>query len=184
MAHRIGAGSFLLIILWSSVVPAVSAERTVRYYALPDHGDLALSVPDAWIDNLHQPPERLPSTITFKEISGAPFEVLVTPIWAAPGHAPLTPEAAQEIVRAGAKKAEEQAIEKNIKIRSLAGGAGPGFYFQATDKAPAPGEYRFMTQGAMVLGDLVVTFTALTNDGEADIVAAALAMVASAKHRR
>lgn len=181
--RKIGAASFLLICLWSAL-PAAAADRTVRYYVLPDHGELALSVPDAWVDNLHQPPDRLPPTITFKEMSGASFEVLVTPIWAAPGHAMPTQEEAKRIVQGGADKAAEQAIEKNIPIRNLVGAAGRGFYFQATDKAPAPGEYKIMTQGAIVLADLIVTFTALTNDGQGEIVAAALAMVASAKHRR
>ena len=78
----------------------------------------------------------------------------------------------------------EQATEKNIPIRRLAGAAGRGFYFQATDKAPAPGEYKVMTQGAIVLADLIVTFTALTNEGQGEIVAAALAMLTSAEHRR
>ena len=183
MARRLAASSLLLIFLWS-LLPAAAAEKTVRFYALPDHGQLALRVPDTWADNVSQPPDRIPPTISFKETSGAAFAVLVTPVWPAPGHAQLTLEEAKKIVASGAEKAAAQAVEKNVPIKNLPGDAGSGFYFQATDKAPKSGEYKFMTQGAIVLDQLIVTFTALTNDGQREIVVEALAMVVSAQHRR
>ncbi len=47
-----------------------------------------------------------------------------------------------------------------------AGGAnGVGFYFTATDRDPAAGEFKFMTQGALQVGTLTLWFTILTERG-------------------
>jgi hypothetical protein len=54
------------------------------------------------------------------------------------------------------------------------GRSGPGFYFSATDRAPKPGEYKFLTQGIVRVGELSVTFTILTNDGQEAVVKQAL----------
>ncbi|HEY7676568.1 MAG TPA: hypothetical protein VIG69_05830, partial [Candidatus Methylomirabilis sp.] len=69
-----------------------------------------------------------------------------------------------------------------IEVRELQGVAARGYYFSATDRAPKPGEYKFMTQGMLRVGSLLVTFTILTNDGQGNIVADALAMLRSARH--
>jgi hypothetical protein len=50
----------------------------------------------------------------------------------------------------------------------------PGFYFAATDRAPKPDEYKFLTQGVVRVGELSVTFTILTNDGQDAVVKQAL----------
>jgi hypothetical protein len=82
----------------------------------------------------------------------------------------------------GADRAKAQAVETTIEVRELQGAAARGYYFSATDRAPQPGEYKFLTQGMLRVGSLLVTFTILTNDGQAGIVADALAMMRSARH--
>jgi hypothetical protein len=57
---------------------------------------------------------------------------------------------------------------------------GPGFYFSATDRAPKPDEYKFLTQGVVRVGELSVTFTILTNDGQDAVVKQALDALKSA----
>jgi hypothetical protein len=160
----------------------VHAESTVRRYELPDHGRLALEVPDGWVDNVRQPPERLPPTISFKQKSSAAFDILITPIWPFDPAKRLTPAKVEEIVRDSAKKAEPQAVERKLEVRPLKGTSGSGHYFFATDKAPAPGEHKYMTQGALTVGELLVTFTILTNPGQTDIAKQALDMLTTARH--
>jgi hypothetical protein len=72
--------------------------------------------------------------------------------------------------------------QDEIKVNEFAGTAGPGFYFFATDAAPGPGGYKFMNRGMLKVGDLAVTFTILTNEGQDGIVRAALEMLKSAVH--
>lgn len=173
--------SFLATLFFFLVFDA-HAESTVRRYELPDHGRLALEVPDNWVDNVNQPPERLPPTLSFKQKSGAAFEVLITPIWPADPAKRLTPEGIEQIVRGSAKKAESQAVERKLEVKPLKGTSGSGHYFFATDKVPAPGEYKYMTQGALTVGELLVTFTILTNPGQTDTVKQALELLTTAQH--
>ena len=65
----------------------------------------------------------------------------------------------------------------------LQGTAGKGFYFCATDRAPKPGEYKYLTQGTIRVGELLVTFTILTNDGQAGVVSGAMMMLKTARHK-
>ena len=85
-------------------------------------------------------------------------------------------------VERAAERAKPQAVEKTIEVKELSGSSSLGYYFSATDRAPAPGEYKYLTQGMIRVGGLVVTFTILTNDGQAAIVADAVAMIGSASH--
>jgi hypothetical protein len=47
----------------------------------------------------------------------------------------------------------------------MRGESGMGYYFSATDRAPKPGEFKYLTQGILHIGELVASFTILSNDG-------------------
>jgi len=168
-----------LLSWWS--VAVMAEEARVRSYPLPDHGKLQLKVPVSWKDELRQPPNRLPPTIAFKPGKGASFEVLLTTIWPARPDIPgASPEEIRRQVERAAEGAKSQAVEKVIEVKELKGASGVGYYFSATDRAPGPGEYKYMTQGMIRVGGLVAAFTILTNDGQTSIVTDAVAMIGSA----
>ena len=77
---------------------------------------------------------------------------------------------------------KSQAVEKELRIVELQGRTGPGFDFTATDRAPRPGEFKFMTQGNVQVGGLSVLFTILTNDGQDAVAKQALDMMRGAAH--
>ncbi len=165
------------------VALAMAGEINIRRYQLPDHGSIQLKVPTLWKDEIQQPPNRLPPTITFKQKAGASFDVLITPIWPAKKDMPLTEEEGiRQLVLQGAELAQPQSVEEKIELKKLDGSSGPGYYFSVTDRAPGPGEYKYMTQGMVRVSNLVVTFTILTNDGQGNIVTDAIAMLKSAVH--
>ena len=60
---------------------ARAEEAAVRSYPLPEHGTFQLKVPESWKDSVAQPGDGLPPTITFAPKAGAPFKILVTPLW-------------------------------------------------------------------------------------------------------
>lgn len=93
------------------------------------------------------------------------------------------PEEMKSSVERAADGASQQAVEKTIPIRELKGSSGKGYYFSATDKAPKPDEFKYLTQGMLGVGDLAVTFTILTNDGQDAVVKEALSMLSSAAHK-
>ena len=174
-ATRIGA-----VLLSALFAGAVAFGATDRSIPLPDHGTLVLAAPDAWKMDVAQPPDRSPPTIRFTQGSGAAFEVLITPIWSPLGVTDA-PDL-RRVVTNAAKNAEAQSVERSIAVKDLSGTSGQGYYFSATDRAPKPGEFKYMTQGMIRTGAVALTFTFLTNDGQSDVVTAALETLRTARH--
>lgn len=75
----------------------------------------------------------------------------------------LEDEAIKGLVQESVERVRPQAVEKTLRLVGLQGSSSKGYYFFTTDKAPKPGEYKFMTRGVLAVGDLIVTFTILTN---------------------
>jgi len=174
---------YLIVIvsyLFSSCILAGSVEKR---YNLPNHGVLLLNVPDKWSDQVRRPPRDLPPTIYFTQQTGEQFEILFTPLWKMQGaRADFgTAQGIKSLVENAAIEASSQAVEKNINVKELSG-ANIGYYFSATDKAPKPGEYKYMSQGAVGIDDIMGTFTILTNSPNSIVVEQAINMFSSIKH--
>jgi hypothetical protein len=154
------------------------AAAAPQSFVLPGHGILLLNVPEGWKSNPQQPPGGLPPTIGFGEQSGGSFVVLITPVWgsssisAAPDDAKI-----KSTVVSAAKSAEPQSVEGFLSLQNLVSASGRGYYFRATDRAPKPGEWKYLTQGMIRTGGIALTFTVLTNDGQAGIEKDALEMI-------
>lgn len=171
------------ILLLTCATLAAAEETSARMYQLPGHGSFQVNVPKSWREDVLQPPNNLPPTITFRQTSGPAFQIMVTPIF--PAH-PGMPIPSKQSLRHGVAQtmaeAAPQAVEKNIALKELRGPAASGYYFSATDKAPAPGEFRLMAQAELGVGELVTVMTVLTDDGSGTVLSQALAMIKSAKH--
>ncbi len=162
---------------------ATKAGRKVRRYSLPDHGFFHIEVLSSWKDELRQPPDRLPPTIVLKPASGNAFTMQMTPIWPSKKEmAPPTTQKIRELVQESAEKARPQSMEQVINLVELKGTSGMGYYFAVTDRAPKPGEYKFMIQGILTVGELMVTFTILTNDSRGEIARETLTLIREANH--
>jgi hypothetical protein len=61
-------------------------------------------------------------------------------------------------------------LKRSFASSSSRDAAGPAFTSRQRDRAPKPDEYKFLTQGVVRVGELSVTFTILTNDGQDAIV--------------
>ena len=169
----------VVLVLLSCIGAANAKDAAVRSYALPNHGTLELKTPAGWQDRVERTDDQ-PPTITFTPASGASFQVLVTPLWPSRGKPSPSGDEVKAIVQRGADGAAQQAVEKSIVVKELKGAMSNGYYFSATDRAPKPGEYKYLTQGMTAVGDLRVGFTILTNDAQAAVVKDALAMLAGA----
>jgi hypothetical protein len=175
----------LLSLLLGVMVATASAGETTspRRFALPQMGHLELTIPTVWKDQLRQPPQGLPPTIALSPPSGNSFQVLITPLWAVrPGAVVPGKDEIRKLVTRAADEARPQAVEKVIQPKEIVGTAGAGYYFTATDRAPKPGEFKYMTQGTIRVGEIALMFTALTNDGAESELATALEMLKGAKH--
>ena len=166
---------------------AVSAadDGVDRNYALPGHGRLLLHLPTGWNDEMREHPGDFSPTIYISGFEGSPFVAMITPLWPDPHSASDfgTPKSIHEIVVKAAKAAEPESVEGKLSIITMGGGQGPGYYFDATDRAPEPGDFKYMTQGAVGVGELVCTFTILSNDAKSAAKIKVLNMVSRAGWR-
>lgn len=164
----------------------LSAEISVtpRRYPIPGHGDLELAVPLSWLDQIDQPPERLPPTITFRPKSGNEFKVLITALWSASSEVGFnTAERIKPVVERAGNGLLSRSVETKLKIRALKGESATGYYYSLTDKAPKPGEFENLSQGAIGVGDLLLHFTILTHSKDSVPEQEALAMLQKAVQR-
>jgi hypothetical protein len=174
---------WVLIFVVSLAFIAAGAEQTKeRRYNLPDHGVLQMKVPASWKEDVQEPTDnRLPPRIVLGPASGNLFHIVLFPFWKVSEDAPeLTDKTARQMVQRAVDKAQPNATEKTLKIMELQGATGKGYYFAATDKAPEPGSYKFLTQGILPVGELAVAFTILTNDDKKETENAALTMLKAA----
>jgi len=163
---------------------ATAAEETaLKRFSLPGKGFLEMQVPRKWLEIVRQPTDQGPPTIVFAPLHGLQFEVSVTPSWQpASGDAASGQKALRQRVEGLLESIRPNVVEKDLRIIPFQGSPGSGFYFSGTDKSPKPMDYKFVTQGMLDLPRISVSFTVLTHDGQRDVVAAALAMLKSARY--
>jgi hypothetical protein len=171
--------SFVLLVAGS----AFAQELGLRSFPVPEHGAFKLQVPKSWKDKVSPTAGSTAPTITFTGSGQEKFEMLLTPTWRT---WPANPRAAAAeiwlLVQQNAERLKPKAVEKELPPQEISGASSAGYYISVTDPAPKPGEYKYLMQGTVRVGELLVRFTVLTNDGGDSIRRQALALVQSATH--
>jgi len=169
----------------ASLLILAAASGHAKDYPVPDKTALQLTAPAGWKDEVREGDRGFPPTIIFTPRQGADFQVLVTPISRPRPEVPVpTGDQIRDSVQRVADQMKTQSVEKELPVVELKGASGVGYYFSATDKAPAPNEFKYLTQGMVLVGELAVTFSVLTNDGQEKVKDEALAMMRSATQKR
>jgi len=176
--------SLLLALLFGAGLSAAE-DAGLRRFELPNRDTLELVLPAGWVEHLEQPAGGGPPTIEIAVVEGGPHQVFVTPEWPDP----LAKEirelpSLRDAVRDMAERSQPQVVEAYLEVRQLDGANGTGFYFAATDRGPGPGEFKFMNQGGLQVGELTLWFTILSDEGQDTVAVEALAMLLAAVHRR
>lgn len=176
----------LLAVQFLVAAPACAADKLAqKRYPLPEErGAFVLSAPAAWQDQVQQQPQS-PPTILFTPATGKPFQVLITPIWKPRPDIPTpTKEALRQRMERSAEelKGDGDRVANEIKVVEIQGKAGIGYYYAATDKTPEPDGFKHLTQGVIMVSELMVQFAVLTNDGQQQVVRDALVMIRGATH--
>jgi hypothetical protein len=153
-------------------------------YPLQNHTGLVLSVPDGWKEEIKNARADGPKALFFTPQSGPSFTVAVTPIVAMKDGSNIPDvQAIRGLVSASAQSLAPRAVEKQLAIKELVGPSCKGYYFFATDRAPPPGEWKYLTQGIARVGGVDLEFDILTNDGQEAVARAALEMIRHARHQ-
>ncbi|HVP80380.1 MAG TPA: hypothetical protein VMV04_21055 [Thermodesulfobacteriota bacterium] len=181
IAKSVSVVTLLAILVIASALLAAE-QRKIRKYPIPEHGTLELNVPTPWKETVHKPQENMPPTIIFDPAKGNDFQVMIAVTWGKTGDQDFN---SKEKVRAYVENHGRQflpnAAEGKIVLQEIKGGSNAGYYFSITDKAPNPGEYRYMSRGSISVGNLLLNFTILHRVKESQAVRDALSVLREAK---
>jgi hypothetical protein len=133
-------------------------------------GTVILSVPDSWDEGIDRSDPNVPPTVMLVPSKGKSFHILMSVIWPKPGVQNLTREAVREQVRRASDEPKARAVERDLPVVEFSGPKGFGAYFSATDRAPEPDGYKYLTQGMSVMNEVQITFTVLVNGEPAPVL--------------
>jgi hypothetical protein len=140
-----------------------------------------LTIPAAWNEKFESPQTNMPPGVWMTPRQGPSFNVLITPLsGTAVGAAMSDENKLRAIVTSTARNALAKSVEMTIPVHDLTGPQVHGFYYFATDRAPKPGEWKYLTQGMINIDGAPFAFTILTNDGQEEVAKAALDIIRSA----
>ncbi len=185
MKRRIAKLAFVttpLVTLLMTGLVSAAAQKSIRRFPIPEHGTLELNVPTPWKDQVHKPRENMPPTIIFNPAKGDDFKVMITVLWGKTGEQDFNrQDKVRTFVEKDGQKLLQNAAEPKIALQEIKGVNDAGYYFFITDKAPNPGEYRYMTRGAIGVGNLLLNFTILHRVRDAQSVRDGLSILREAK---
>jgi hypothetical protein len=157
-------------------------QKAIRKYPIPEHGTLELKVPASWKGEVHKPQSNMPPTIMFNPSKGNDFQVTIAVLWGKTGEQGFnSQDKVRRLVEKDGQKLLPNAVETNIVLQEILGADHTGYYFTVTDKAPNPGEYRYMTHGAIGVGNLLLSITILHRVKASESVKEALVALREAK---
>ena len=161
----------LAAVLMAAVSWAALGAKRVQEFPMPPRGSIYIEIDDTWVDSSSRG-GPIPTLRYETKIPGR-MKFMVTPIPTVDGK----PAAAAEVrsfVEGAAEELRAQSVEKALVLVPMKGAETRGFRFEATDRSPKAGEYRFIHQGAVAAGPFFVTFTILYNEGAQDDARSAL----------
>lgn len=170
-----------LVVLAMTANSALSKEWVVGKVGAQQ---IVATVSDDW--SVSAPSSPMPMAATARITRGAaPEVVVILTVMQPPAESALsnaTPDVLERVVAASAAQASPQSVEGKLTAQPFSKGQVQGWYFSATDKAPPPGEFKYMSQGVGNFGPLAVTFTVLSHadpKGSADALLAILGSLTS-----
>jgi len=174
----------LLVTLLIASIGSAGGQKGIRKYPIPEHGTLELNVPAPWKGEIHKPRENMPPTIMFNPAQGNDFQVMIIVLWGKTGDQDFnSQEKVRTFVEKDGQKLLPNTTETKIVLTEIKGVNHNGYYFSVTDKTPNPGEYRYMTRGAIGVGNLFLNFTILHRVRDSQAVRDALSILREAKQR-
>jgi len=172
-----------------SALPAESNDlinTEITHFPVPDHGEIVFHVPVRWDYTYRSTGIISPPVVTFfrKDKSGEEVFQLNASIFWNDGFQKniLSDENVKTLVQDVGEGLLPFSDETDLELIPLNGKDGQGYFFRLTDSAARPGEYRYLTQGALGVGELLLVFSLFTNEESDQIHNLAIEMVQNASH--
>ena len=186
---RLAYRSLLLILLSAPAITLAEPEEATiqRAYPVPEHGEIILNVPANWEVTYFSPGELKPPVITFykkDKSQGELFQLNISTLWDDGFERDITrPEEIRALVEETGMNILESSKEEDLKLIPFKGTQGEGYYFVLSDKSARPGEYEYLMQGAVSVGEILVVFSLFTREPDSTYQAETLKMLMDAMHK-
>jgi len=163
-----------------------STQKGLGTYGCPGYGSLDFNIPDSWSSKHIKDKTRHTETIEFAPITGNLFLVMIDPMTKNNGCA-MGPED-QAIIKWRVEDRGngllENAKENSLEVFALKGVDSACFYYTLEDKSSKPGEWGFLTQGEIIVGEYCLYFTILTHSSDSQEKKQALEMLTTCSYNK
>ena len=138
----------------------------IEEYDIPGHGTLIMDVPVKWQAKFFQPEDDGFPIISFYPFEGPKtFQLSVGIFWSNEALRDLSdPHNLRRFVEGVGQNVLEQADQDTLELKEIVGDSGVGYLFDLTDMEAGEGEYPYLTQGALSVGNVVVVFSLFANE--------------------
>ena len=158
-----------------------------RNYPVPDHGELVLKVPENWEVTYLSLAEDKPPVITFYQTDSQKreiFQLNLSIFWDDGFKRKITnPDNIKALVTNVGESILESSAESELVLNPISGVAGQGYYFKLSDKAAKTDEYKYLTQGALGVGEVLLVFSLFCYEPDIQLQNMALEMMQTAIHK-
>jgi hypothetical protein len=155
-------------------------------FLIPGHGELIMDVPKVWNYNFTIPGNNQPPIITFYNLDKDKEEIYqlnLSVLWDNGfGRNILSPKYIYSLVEKTGKEALIGSDQSELILEKITGLNGTGYWFNLSDSTADSGEYKFLTQGALAVGELLLIFSLFSNDNESILQEALLRIIMGAQH--
>ena len=178
---------FLYFIFPASLLATDNTNTTQRNYPVPRHGELILKVPENWEVTYLSLAEEKPPVITFYQTDSKKreiFQLNLSIFWDDGFKQKITnPENIRALVIDVGESILESSVESELVLNPITGAAGQGYYFNLSDKTEKTDEYKYLTQGALGVGELLLVFSLFSYEPDVQLQNMALEMMQTAIHK-
>jgi hypothetical protein len=164
------------------------AWAAVEGYPIPEHGKLLLDIPDSIDASIEQPADNGPPGILLRPRQNPVYAVLVVVSWRTSEDADFgTDSHLQRVLRSEAAPYLEQLGLKDISPTKLSTDGHPGYAYTLVDsslidKPPQPGEFPYLRQGVIVVGELLLKYNIFMHFKDPDPVPGIERILGTAVH--
>ena len=183
----------LFVLITNNNVFAANANAVGEYatdletFDIPGHGELIISIPRIWNYNFTKTDDETPPLITFYVLDNNEeeiFQLNMSVFWDDGFNRKVTsPEYIYSLVEGTGEKALALSDQTELNLKEIKGKNGIGYLYDLSDNSAKKGEYHYLTQGALAVGEVLVVFSLFSNDEKAILREAMLRSLKSARHR-
>lgn len=176
----------LAVTVTGSPAARAIAETQSSDYPIPGHGVLTLEVPVHWQVTYYQPRENAAPIIIFYPLRGPQtFQLTTAVFWDdSPARNITAPEQIRKLVEQVGIEVLAQSDQDTLELSEFSGREGTGYLFDLSDKDAGAGEYRYLTQGALGVGEVLVVFSLFTMELDPELRDTVLTMLRGARLKR